>query len=188
MAVETFFLFGFRAMSDVIKEIFPPGEDNALAKIINKLESNELGYDAFLKLLESILRKFKDVAFEDKDLKFHLIKQLEPAFGYKVILNLETINPIAMTFNNNDDIFSLSGASSEDIEEFPGILFPIDIFKKFLLEDLDILKLITENKIEFEKFLELDEIIVRALLGFTSAFFLKDEFKERVKGEIRKLL
>ena len=35
-----------------------------------------------------------------------------------------------------------------------------------------------------EKFEELNEIIVRALLGFTSAFFLRDEFKKNVKKEL----
>jgi hypothetical protein len=181
MAVETFFLFGFRAFSDVIKEIFPPGEDNAIAKIIKKLEANEIKADDFLKVLEKALIKFKDIAFEEKNLRFHLLKQLEPAYGHKAIIKMEPIQPIAMALNKTPDIFEITWATADDLKECPSIIFPLELFKGFLIEDLDVLKLITEDKIDIEKFDELNEFIVRALLGFTSAFFLKDEFQKRAK-------
>ena len=183
MAVETFFLMGFRAMSDMIKEIFPPGEENALVKKLNVTEG-----DALSKFIENILRKLKDIAFKDKDLRFHLIKQLEPAFGYKLILKLEPIQPIAIAFNKNTDIFEVSNATEKDIEDFPGLIFPFDLFKRFLIEDLDVLRFITEGQVEFEKFFELDEIIVRALLGFSSAYFLRENFRDRVKKELPKVI
>ena len=183
MAVETFFLMGFRAMSDMIKDIFPPGEDNALAKVLNAQEG-----DGLLKVIETALRKLKDVAFEDGYLKFHIIKQLEPAFGHKIILKMDPVKPIALSFNKNIDIFETKWATEQDIAECSGIVFPFDSFKGILLEDLDVLRLITESVVTFDKFLELDELIVRALLGFTSAFFLKDEFKERVIKELNNLI
>ncbi len=188
MAVETFFLMGFRAMSDMIKEIFPPGDENALVKSFKALESTDPEGNAFLKLIEDLLRRFKDIAFEDKDLRFHLIKQLEPAFGYKLILKLEPIQPIAVAINKNKDIFKVSIATEKDLDEFPGLVFPFDLFKRFLVEDLDVLKFITEGQVHFEKFFELDEIIVRALLGFSSAFFLRDKFRDQVKKELPKVL
>ncbi|MHA1291650.1 MAG: hypothetical protein ACTSQJ_03155 [Promethearchaeota archaeon] len=178
MAVETFFLMGFRAMSDMIKDIFPPGEDNALAKAM-KQEG-----DSILKLLENALKKLKDIAFEEEYLRFHIIKQLEPAFGHTIILKMDPIKPIALAFNKTADIFKAKWATDQEIAECSGIVFPFDLFKRFLIEDLDVLKLITENQVYFEKFLELDDIIVRALLGFTSAFFLQEEFRERVKKEL----
>jgi len=182
MAVETFFLMGFRAMSDMIKDIFPPGESNILAKVM-KQEG-----DSLLKVIESALRKLKDVAFEDEYLRFHIIKQLEPAFGHKIILKMDPVKPIAISFTKNKDIFDTKWATEQEITECSGIIFPFDSFKGILLEDADVLRLITESVVSFEKFLELDEIIVRALLGFTSAFYLKDEFKERTIKELNILI
>jgi len=187
LAVETFFLFGFRALSDLIKEIFPPGEDNILAKILEKVESNEIDSNEFINIAEKALIKYMEVASEDKDLKFHLLKQLEPAYGYKFFLKLEPLITIIIAINKGDTIFKLKKATPEDLTELPGILFPVDLLKRFLIEDLDVLKLITEDKIQIEKFEILNEIIVRALLGFTSAFFLKDEFRERVNKELSSL-
>ncbi len=181
MAVATFFLMGFRAMSDMIKDIFPPGEDNALAKAMKQ-------DDSLLRIIENALRKLKDVAFEEEYLRFHIIKQLEPAFGHTIILKMNPVKPIAIEFTKNQDIFNTKWATEQEITDCSGIVFPFDSFKKILLEDEDVLKLITENIVSFEKFLELDEIIVRALLGFTSAFYLKDEFKERVIKELNKLI
>ena len=188
MAVETFFLMGFRAMSDMIKEIFPPGEENALVKSFNEFQSKDPEGRALLKLIEDILRKIKEIAFEDKGLRFHLIKQLEPAFGYKLVLKLDPIPPIAIAFNKNKDIFEVSNATEKDMKEFPGIVFPFNLFKRFLVEDLDVLKFITEGQIQFEKFLELDEIIVRALLGFSSAYFLREKFRDQVIHELPTVL
>ena len=185
MAVETFFLFGFRAFSDVIKEIFPPGEDNSLAKIIKKLESQEIKGERFLKIIESLLIKYKDIAFEDKDLKLHLLKQLEPAYGHTAILKIDPIQPIALVISKTPNIFEIKWASSEDLADCPSIIFPLNLFKSFLIEDLDVLRLITEDKIEIEKFEELNEFIVRSLLGFTSAFFLREDFRERVKNGLK---
>jgi len=183
LAVETFFLMGFRAMSDMIKEIFPPGEDNALANVMKELEGDNL-----LNVIENSLRKLKDIAFEDEYLRFHIIKQLEPAFGHKIILKMDPVKPILIIFNKTKDIFEIKWATDQNITECAGIVFPFNLFKRFLVEDLDVLRLITENKVYFEKFLDLDDIIVRALLGFTSAFFLNEDFKERVIKELNSII
>ncbi|HEC93576.1 MAG TPA: hypothetical protein ENI51_11455 [Candidatus Atribacteria bacterium] len=187
MAVETFFLMGFRAMSDMIKEIFPPGEDNILIKALNKIEASKDEND-LIKLIENLLRKIKDIAFSIKDLRFHIIKQLEPAFNSEIILNLEPKLPIKVSFKQNNDVFILSKASPKEFKELPAIFYPYELFKKFLIEDLDVLKIITEGKVRFDKFLELDDIIARPLLGFTGAFFIREDFRTLVKKELPKII
>ncbi len=184
MAVESFFLMGFRALSDIIKELFPK-ENNPIGKIAKKMEETNMQGDTFLKILEGALIRYKNIAFEDKELRFHLIKQLEPAFGHKVILKMEPLKPIAIAMNRVDKIFSAQWASPKDLSEFPGIVFPFEDFRQFLVEDKDVLKMITLDKIALEKFDELNETIVRALLGFTSAYYLRKEFRERVKAEFK---
>ncbi|MHA1799167.1 MAG: hypothetical protein ACTSVY_12050 [Candidatus Helarchaeota archaeon] len=184
MAVETFFLFGFRALSDVIKEIFPPDPNNSIIKILEKYESKQISDENLIDIFEKSILKYKEVAFKYENLKFHIIKQLEPAFGHKVVINLNPMRPIGIEFLDNSDLIKVTWASQEDVVKSSGVSLTLEIAKKFLVEDLDVLKLITEGQIQLEKFEELNEIIVRALLGFTSAFFLTEDFQENVKKEM----
>ncbi len=175
----------FRALSDIIKELFPTGENNTVVKIFNKVEAKELSNDKFLKIVETALRRYKKVMFEDKELRFHLITQLEPAFGHKVILKMDPLKPISIAISREENVFNVGWASSDDLSKCPGIVFPFDLFRQFLAENLDVLKLITVDKIAIEKFEELNDIIMRALLSFTSAFYLRKDFRERVKAEFK---
>lgn len=185
MAVETFFLFGFKALDDMATEIFPPSPSNPLLKVIEKYEAKQLSDEALMKILEDLILKFLEVGFQFEDLKFHFMKQLDPSFGHTIILEVESLLRVAVEFSKSDPLVKISAASLEDMKESPVISISSDLLKKYLAEGSDILRLITIGEISIDKFYELNEIIVRALLGFTSAYFLKKEFQERLKNELK---
>ena len=188
MAVETFFLFGFKALDDLITETFPPSPENPLLRIVEKIESNQISDKEITKTLHDSIMKYMEIGFQFKNLKFHFLKQLEPAYGHKIVLEIKTLKEITIEFIKSDQIINVEIASKEDMSNFPIISISIELIKKYFIEGLDVLRLITLNEIEIDKFYDLNNIIVRALLGLSSAFFLRKEFRERVKRELNSLI
>jgi len=188
MAVETFFLFGFKALDDLITEIIPPSSTNPLLKIIEKFESKQISDEDLLNLINKMVTKFIEVSFEFEDLRFHLLKQLEPSFGHKIVLEIKNLKNFILEFSKNENIVRVGLATEKDFISYPVISITLDLLKKYLTEGLDILREITIGGIGIDKFHELNEIIVRALLGFSSSYFLKEEFRKKVKNQFSLLL
>ncbi|MHA1312842.1 MAG: hypothetical protein ACTSSI_02505, partial [Candidatus Helarchaeota archaeon] len=146
---------------------------------------DKVSLDEFLKVVQALLDTALGKIFSDEYKRFILMKQLLPASGHELIINMTPKNPITVTFPLQPPSYIVLMAKQSNInEQVPSISFTISTLRRFFSEDLDLLRLLNDNEIKIANFEEFNELTVRGILGFPTALFLDEDLKQAVSKEL----